>query len=631
MAKVRTLGTKILIGLLPTLAILVALGLWAIVMFYHLGGNIDVILRENFRSVLAAEGMKEAIERMDSGLLFTVAGREPLGREQFAKYRTRFEEQLRIEQGNITLPGEQELADDLERLFRKYLASAERFFALPAEPASRRVDLYFNELGPTFVEIHDQADRVLDLNQDNMRAMDLRARENAKLSIRLMIGALIGAVTLAVLVSLQLSRSIRRPIQAVTDAARGLARGDLDQVVSADTRDELGALSSAFNQMARTIREFRQAGTARLLRAQKTAQATIDSFPDPVVVVDPLGSVELANPAARRLLGVVPAAEPPMPWHPPQPLKSLLGDVLTAHGDYLPLTLEQAIPLSDGGQERYFLPRVVAIRAGHDDLIGAAVNLVDVTKFHLLDRLKSDMVSTVSHELKTPLTSVQMAIHLLLEEVVGPLTSKQVELLLAARQDADRILAMINDLLDLTRIEQGRVKLDLQPVSVGEVLREAVARMQPQADDGGVILEAAAIAPELFVMVDHDRIGHVFENLIVNAIQHTPRGGLIRLSARPDGESVRVEVRDTGKGISAEHLSHLFEKFYRIPGESPAGGAGLGLAIVREIITAHGGRIDVASQPGKGTTFSFTFPACQAVHDPAPQQGSLPCMTLNVS
>ena len=152
-----------------------------------------------------------------------------------------------------------------------------------------------------------------------------------------------------------------------------------------------------------------------------------------------------------------------MTWVPAQPLQSLVSDVLAGQGDYLPLSLEQAIPLHDGGQERYYLPRVVAIRTERDELIGAAVALADVTKFHLLDRLKSDMVATVSHELKTPLTSVQMAIHLLLEEVVGPLTPKQIELLLAARQDADRILTMINDLLDLTRIEQGRVKLDLEP------------------------------------------------------------------------------------------------------------------------------------------------------------------------
>ncbi|MDE3156092.1 MAG: HAMP domain-containing protein, partial [Acidobacteriota bacterium] len=501
----KTLRIKILIGLVPTLAILVALGLWAVGMFYRLGGNIDVILRENYRSILAAERMKEAIERMDAGLLIVIAGQEERGREEFRGHRARFEAQLRIEQGNVTLPGEQQLADDLTSLFGRYLAAADRFLAVPPEQRPRQTEVYFRELLPTFDAVRERADEVLTLNQDNMTAMDLRARENASLSIRLMIAALMGAVALTIVVALRLSRSIERPIQAVTVAARGLTRGELDQVVAAGTRDELGELSIAFNQMARTIREFRQAGTAKLLRAQKTAQATIDSFPDPVVVVDPLRSVELANPAARRLLGVVPAAEPAVPWYPPAPLRSLLGDVLAGRGDYLPLTLEQAIPLVDGTQERYFLPRVVAIRAGGDELIGAAVNLVDVTRFHLLDRLKSDMVSTVSHELKTPLTSVQMAVHLLLEEVVGPLTPKQIELLLAARQDADRILAMVNDLLDLTRIEQGRVRLDLVPVSVVGLLNEAAARMRPQADDAGLVLEVAAAAPELSVRVDLDR------------------------------------------------------------------------------------------------------------------------------
>jgi two-component system, NtrC family, sensor histidine kinase KinB len=628
---VKTLRTKILIGLLPTLAILVALGLWAIVMFYRLGGNIDVILRENYRSVLAAEGMKEAIERMDSGLLFAVGGRDQRGRDQFDANRPRFDQHLRIEQGNITVEGEQELADELERLFRSYLASADRFFALEPQQAARRAAVYFDELLPTFDRIRERADQVLTLNQDNMTALDRRARDNAGQSIRLMIVALIAAIALAVVVAFRLSRSIQRPIQAVTDAARALARGELDQVVPAVTRDELGELSIAFNQMARTIREFRQAGTARLLRAQKTAQATIDSFPDPVVVVDPLGSVEQANPAARRLLGVVPAAEPIVPWHPPQPLKSLVNDVLAGRGDYLPLTLEQAILLTDGGQERYFLPRVVAIRAGKDELIGAAVNLVEVTKFHLLDRLKSDMVSTVSHELKTPLTSVQMAVHLLLEEVVGPLTPKQVELLLAARQDADRILAMIDDLLDLTRIEQGRVKLDLRPIPSGELLGEAVTRMQPRAADAGVELLTEVNGEDLPVMADRDRIDHVFDNLILNAIQHTPRGGLVRLTARPEADAVRVDVRDTGQGIPREHLPRLFEKFYRIPGASRTGGAGLGLAIVREIITAHGGRVDVASQPGKGTTFTFTLPAGRDSHDPDSTRGPLSCVPLNAS
>jgi two-component system, NtrC family, sensor histidine kinase KinB len=622
--SVKTLRTKLLIGLAPTLAILVALGLWAIVMFHRLGGNIDVILRENYTSILAAERMKEAVERMDSGLLFAVGGRDQYGREQFEANRPLFLEELQIEQANITLPGEKELASALESEFNQYLERCGRFFSLPAEPAEQRASVYFQELLPSFNRIRKSADSVLALNQANMAAMDRRARTNAATSIRLMTGALIAAVALAVGALLLLSRSILRPIQAVTDGARALARGKLDQIVPAASRDELGELAIAFNDMARTLREYRQSGTAQLLRAQKTAQATVDSFPDPVVVVDPMGSVEQANRAARRLLGVIPAAEPPIPWFPAEPLKTLISDVLAGKGDYLPVSLEQAITLSDTGQERYFLPRVVSIRTESDDLIGAAVAMADVTKFQLLDRLKSDMVSTVSHELKTPLTSVQMAIHLLLEEVVGPLTPKQIELLLAARQDSDRIHTMINDLLDLTRIEHGRVQLDLEALSVAELVDLVVSRWQSQAEDRGIALSSRVEADGLDVRVDRDRVDHVFDNLIMNAIQHTGRDGTIRLTADADGDRVRFAVRDTGEGIPPEHLSHIFDKFYRVPSSKHSGGAGLGLAIVREIITAHGGRIDVTSEPGKGTTFTFLLPAAIETVETSALEGSKP-------
>src|SRR5581483_4088621 len=150
--------------------------------------------------------------------------------------------------------------------------------------------------------------------------------------------------------------------------------------------------------------------------------------------------------------------------------KGPLAEVLRGREDYLPTTLEHTLCVRDNGQERFFLPRVLAIRSDQEGMLGCAVVLSDVTKFRLVDQLKSDMVSTVSHELKTPLTGVQMVVHLLLEESIGSLNSKQIELLLAARQDSDRLLTIINDLLDLTRIEQGRVQLELAPVAAADLV-----------------------------------------------------------------------------------------------------------------------------------------------------------------
>ena len=611
MLPIKTLRVKLLIGLMPLLAILVGVGLWATVMFYRLGGNIDVILRENYASVRAAQGMKESLERMDSSMLFAISGREDRAKSQFAEFKPVFDANLKKEQDNVTIEGEQQLADDLTALYHRYQERAKRFFELPADPPAKRAELYFGELLPTFNRIKDKADGVLELNQRNMEQMDGRARNAASVSIRLMILTLIGAAVVAALVALALGRSVLEPIRAVTRGARALAKGDLDQVVPVLTHDELGELAATFNTMARTIRDYREAGTARLVRAQQTAQATIDSFPDPVVVVDTAGAIERANPAARRVLGVSATDDntPSVRWEPPPILRPLLAGVLAGEPDQTPTGVEQAFAHRDKAGERFFLPRVLAIRDARGDLLGAALVLQDVTRFRLLDDLKSDMVSTVSHELKTPLTSMQMAVHLLLEEVVGPLNSKQVELLLAARQDSDRLLGMVNDLLDLTRIEQGRLKLDLRLSPAEQLVTEATARFEARARDGDVTLDAS-VAPDLpDVMADPDRVGHVFDNLLGNALEHTGHGGRVHVSAQADGAGVRFTVEDTGDGIAAEHLPHVYEKFYRVPGGRRHGGAGLGLAIVREIVTAHGGQVGVSSRLGEGSSFTFTLPA----------------------
>ena len=615
-----TLRSRLLVGIAPLLAIMIGLGLWAVVMFSRLGGDIDVILRENYRSVLAAQNMKEALERMDSALLFAIGGQETRALEQFREFRPTFETNLRIERGNITLPGEQQLADELASLYGRYITLTEKYFGLPSSDVGGRTTMYFSQLLPTFNRIKDRADDVLDLNQRSMEAMDLRARTAAASAVRGMIVALLGSAAVATLIALMLSRSILEPIRGVTHAARAMARGNLEQVVPVLSRDELGELAGAFNTMARTIREFQQAGTARLMRAQKTAQATIDSFPDPVVVVDPVGSVERANPAARRLLGVTPS-DGSIPWVAPLQLRPALGEVLDGRPDHLPTGLEHTLCLRDDGQERFYLPRVLAIR-GDDGLLGAAVALQDVTRFRLIDQLKSDMVSTVSHELKTPLTSIQMVVHLLLEEAVGPLSPKQVELLLAARQDSDRLLAMVNDLLDLTRIEQGRVQLDLKDVASADLVGEAVDRFGARAREAGVELKAAVASDLPPVRVDRERVAHVFDNLVGNALAHTGRGGSITLSAEADGDTVRFAVSDTGEGIAAEHLPRIFEKFYRVPGSRSAGGAGLGLAIAREIVASHGGQIDAASRPGEGSTFTFRLPIAREGNGQARREGA---------
>jgi PAS domain S-box-containing protein len=609
-----TLRYRILITLLPLLALLAILGGAGAVLLHRLSGSIDAILRDNYDSVIYMERLKESLERIDSSFSFALTGQEDKARAQYHQQWKPYLENLHKEQNNITIPGEGELVRRLTDLSERYRKKGDAFFARPAGDKGRH-DAYYSKdkegLENLFIETKNVADQILLLNQDQMKKASHDAQMAARDSV---VGFVIGLVVAAVLAGWLAWRTVHailRPIQAVTNSAYAIGVGNLDQVVSVSSRDELGQLAEAFNAMARQLRQYRQTDYARLLRAQRTSQATIDSFPDPVLVIDPEGHVAMANPAAQQLFGVHSRRsedQVSLPWQPPEHLREPLRAAIQDQRPYLPEEFDHAVELRAGGQERSFLPRILPIRDPWGHTLGAAVLLADVTRFRLLDQVKSDLVATASHELKTPLTSVRLALHLLLEETVGPLTGKQTELLLDARDNAERLVAVVNNLLDLARLEQGHRRLDLQAVPPAELLRTVTDGLRPRADDKGVALRIELPAELPRIAADETQFGHALSNLLDNALVYTDRGGTITVSAAQVGDRVAFTVADTGVGIAPEHVAHVFDRFFRIAGQSRGRGTGLGLAIVREIVTAHGGSVSCESKPGAGSVFRLTVP-----------------------
>ena len=301
-----------------------------------------------------------------------------------------------------------------------------------------------------------------------------------------------------------------------------------------------------------------------------------------------------------------------VPWHAARSrCAEPVADALQGlRSNYLPEGFDHILRLGPNGDDRALLPRILTIRDHHGDLLGAAVVLQDVTPLRLLDEVKSNLVATVSHELKTPLTGVRLAVHLLLEEAAGPLTPKQTELLLDARENSERLLAMVENMLNLARLEQGSRQLDFEPHDPAELLRTAADVVGSRAHDKGIDLVIETSGPLPAVPVDQVRIQTALNNLLDNAIEHTDRGGRVTLRAEALGDSVVLTVTDNGRGIPPEALPHVFEKFFRVPGRSRREGTGLGLAIVHEIVVAHGGTIACTSAPGQGTTFRLTLPDC---------------------
>ena len=622
-----SLRWRIWLTLAPLLLLLALLGAAGLVLLQRLGSASEAILRENYDSVVAMVGLNEALERIDSSFQFAISG-QPDAREAYDANWPAFNHNLDIERNNITLPGEQELADRLAALRDRYRAEGDAFYADPeglvggaalADSAARprRRLAYFGTpwqsgLLARFKQIKEVSGEVRLLNQRNMEEASRDARALADASRLWLGGALVAAALLAGGLAGWTARAILRPVRAVTEAALAVGAGDLDRHVPVVAHDELGQLAEAFNRMAARLKDYRASNAARLVRAQQASQATIDSFPDPVLLVDTEGRVEMANPAARRLLGVAPAEDgrPAPAWQPPEALRQPLAEALQKQEPFRAESLDQAVGFRLDGEERVYLPRLLPVRDPHGGTLGAAVVLNDVTRFRVLDQLKGDLVATVSHELKTPLTGIRLAVHLLLEEAVGPLTPKQTELLLDARENAERLLNMIEHLLALARLQRAERAVELRPEDPAELLQRAAEAARPRAEDRH--LELAVDAGEGLppVAADAGRLGQALNNLLDNALAHTPPGGKVTLSASDLGDGrVQLTVADTGEGIPAEYLPHVFERFFRVPGRDGRPGTGLGLAIVKEVVAAHGGAIEVESRPGEGTAFRLTLPA----------------------
>jgi two-component system, NtrC family, sensor histidine kinase KinB len=601
---------KLLLAEAPLAVALALVCVVSIVVISSLGSHSQTILKDNYRSVLAAQRMKEAIERMDSGALFIVAGQRQKGIEQEEQYRPMFESELKVQEGNITESGETEFTKRLRGAWMAYQAEFDRLEKSATAEAARR--LYFDNLEGAFLKVKAAADEILAINQDAMVRKSEAVRRTAERMNTITISVAFAALLLGLFISTRLTRRMLQPLSELSEATRKIGEGHFDARARVRGQDELAGLAHDFNAMAARLAEYRKSSLGELLEAHLSMQAAIDSLPDPVVIFSIEGNLQNVNQAAETLLGLKTGAGSKEPLKNVDAaaravLERIRSHVLSGKGAYVPRGFEDAVQLPTLLGDRYFLPRGAAVYETRGVIVGATVILQDVTRLRRFEELKNDLVATVAHEFRTPFTSLRMAVHLCTEQVAGPLTEKQADLLYAAREDCDRLQAMVDDLLDLSRIESGRVELYPLPIKVRTLIEGAIEKHKGEADATGVRLGVDLSIPDITVLADQDRIGHVFSNLIGNAIRHTPKDGSILLSAVVANGAVRFAVSDTGSGIPTEFQERIFDKFFRVPGTSSKG-TGLGLYIASEIVHGHGGEIGVESEPGKGSAFWFTLP-----------------------
>ena len=600
-----SLRQKLLVGFGGLLLIIIFLGVKSIIQVTDLGGAIDSILRENYRSVIACQEMKESMEKIDDGALLVILGFRKEGIDAINKNTPDFEKALSIELHNITLPGEGQKANHLRELYARHKSLIQNLEDQSLSPGTLR-RMYLTDLKRLYGEIGDTADEILTMNQKNMYDESQQARAKAAKARRDMYALLLLGAAVSGCYVFLIGKWILWPIKRLTQSVDEIRRGNLDLVVEKGARDEIGHLSDAFNEMTAGLREVRRKDEDKLVRIQQSTQQTFNSLPNAVAMVDLDGKVEIATEMASKTFGLKRGVQIQglhVKW-----MADLFKEALASDPAQM---LKKSAPVIQhfvNAEEHYFQPTAVPILNKWKQMTGVIMVLNDVTFQLEQDEMKREFISTVSHQLKTPLTSVRMALHILLEEKIGSLTPKQADLLIAAREDSDRLNGIIENLLDISRIESGKIEMNIQPVSPAQLVLKAAESFRSSAHDHGVDLVTELPDDLPHVSADTIQISHVFANLISNALKYTVSGGKIIVSAQTDREQVRFGVTDTGQGIEVQYLPRVFDRFFRVPGQEMETGTGLGLAIVKEIVEAHGGTVGVESTLGIGSTFSFTLP-----------------------
>ncbi len=588
--------------------------LWGVYHLARLGRAIDRILVNNYKSILAAENMKEALERQDSAVLFFIAGRSDKASQQLAASSERFLMEFKIAANNITEKGEPEIINDIRSRYSAYNENLSHIINSNRRgPPADLPSYYFDQLEPAFFGLKNRLDDLLGLNQQAMVAASDRAKSEswrAQVSTVLLV---ITTLTLGLLFAWRFTGYLLHPISILTKKAKLIGEGDFEQHIEIPSQDEIGVLAAEFNRMATRLQDLRKSDYWRLLLEQKKSDAVIDSIYEPVIVTDARGNVMKTNRAAKPLFDGTSAeggTEDSLSLSDFSGGQQILDAVRDAVSMQRPVAAEgeaALVPVKLAGSERSYRLRTTPMRDEDGRLLGAVTLLEDVTALRELDRLKTQFISVASGKLRHPLHSLQMALHAAVEGHTGDLNEQQNDLLRNARENADQLEELMNDLLELAEIESGARQLSPAPFRPGELVRPSVERHRPAADCKHVKLESQ-VWPDLpRVMADKVAAAQILDNLLSNAIRHTGHNGQVVVSATERDGRVFFCVKDTGEGIPEEYLPTLFSRFVQV-GTKQGGRTGLGLALVKRLVEAQGGQVSVESRLGEGSTFTFTLP-----------------------
>jgi NtrC-family two-component system sensor histidine kinase KinB len=521
------------------------------------------------------------------------------------------------------------LLNDIEGRWSDYKGHLDYFYGLALHKPQLARSFYEDTLEHEIEALKSKNLALQELNFNAFAAAKTQEKTHARESTLGVI--LVAALALGVgfAGSYVISRRTVRPLTELTDSVKELRAGHLDTHIPIRGADEISDLGFEFNRLTERLREFEAMNINEIVREKQKSEAIIESIDDPLLLFDASGKLLLMNKASEQITHRSEQSA----------LGSSLRELFT--DQRLLRDIESALDhaakqLTQGESEDLVAPPIVAINVirklcyyrirvarivtsgGEGSLAGVLVLFTDITHFKELDQMKSDFIAKVSHEFRTPLTSMTMSLDILADELVGPINTEQKEVIETSKHDAKRLSKLIRDLLMLARLESARPGESVEELDVDEAIQQLVRSLQPQYNERKVRLTLER-TPEGRFEITREHLTSILTNLLSNALKYTPSGGEVAVSANWDHRqnALVLSVRDTGIGIAAEDRERIFEKFVQVKHRDAAtpGSVGLGLAIVREIASRYNGTVSVESEKGKGSTFTVKL-HCRRVTEP---------------
>ncbi|MCS4226531.1 ATP-binding protein [Sphingobacterium sp. BIGb0165] len=503
-----------------------------------------------------------------------------------------FQNNLTLQMGNVTEIGEIERTNLIVKHFN----------SLKNKPDDAQLSS----------SIRKDITELMRLNMDAISRKSNIADETARRAI--LIISFTGALCflIAVILLINLPSNIANPIRELTESIKEIASQNYSKRVNFGGHNEFGDLARSFNTMAEKLEEYSDSKLEKILKGKKRIETLIDNMHDPVIGIDENKKVLFANDEALNISGLRKEDFIGKAVQDIAVTNDLIRDIIK--DIFLPAPKSnkaEQLKIYADGKESYFEKEVIDINivpTGETEIkfIGQVILLRNITPFKELDLAKTNFMGTVSHEFKTPISSIQMGVQLLENEKVGLLNGEQKDLINGIKDDTDRLLKITGELLNITQVESGSIQINLLPSEIKPIIEYAVNANKSAADNKNIQIAIEMDENASTAVTDSEKSAWVLTNLISNAIRYSYENSKISIKTERENNQVKFSVSDTGQGIQSQYLKKIFERYFRIPGTKKEG-TGLGLSISKEFIEAQGGGIWVESEYGAGSTFYFTL------------------------